>query len=287
MPNLEIVRVGADEIEAARDKDGTGWVVVKKVCEVLGIDHRSQQKRLMDQPWATRAVMTLVAADGKEREQFCLSVDSTPMWLATIQTSRVSAKVKPKLVQFQKLAAKALADWAYGRPADKGDAVAQALLNLTKVIVDLNNNVMALKVNSVRLLPAKMDLDSKDLVTTPPRDIRKLLNKLVKRSTDHGFSPEFRSAWDRLYRLYGQESGIDLYQEARRESELRNREVKPLDLAEKYGHLVPLYRFAQVVLKPGAPREDPVEFSTNPTAGTTMITPEELDSMGNFESYWS
>ena len=120
-----------------------------------------------------------------------------------------------------------------------------------------------------------------------PREIRKLLNKLVKRSTDHGFSPEFRSAWDRLYRLYGQESGIDLYQEARRESEIHNREVKPLDLAERYGHLVPLYRFAQVTLKPGSPRKDTVEAPTNPSAGTTLISKEDLDSMGDFESYWS
>ena len=41
--------------------------------------------------WATTAFNAVVGADGKNREMFMLHLDSLPMWLATIEPSRVSA----------------------------------------------------------------------------------------------------------------------------------------------------------------------------------------------------
>jgi hypothetical protein len=40
------------------------------------------------------------------------------MWLATIQVSRCAEAARPKLTEYQRGAAKALADWAYGRTPD-------------------------------------------------------------------------------------------------------------------------------------------------------------------------
>ena len=291
----EIVRVGSDEIEAARDSKGNGWVVVRKVCEVLGIDPKSQQRRLAEQPWTTSVTMTLVAADGKPHEQYCISVDSTPMWLATIQSARVNPKVKTKLVAFQKLAAKALADWAYGRNPQsslKSDAIAETLAGLTKVIVELNNNVLALRSPATSTTEAPKKLaprDSKEddgeevnLVDLSPGDIRKLLNRMVRRSVDYGFESEYRAAWDKLYRLYSRASGVDVANEAFEAGVLRGKEVKTLDWVAKYGHLYHLYRYAKVVLKPGRPR-GLRKVRSQPIEPEDVV---ELSGIMDFESIW-
>jgi hypothetical protein len=57
----------------------------------------------------------VVAADGKLREAFCVHLDCLPMWLATIETSRVAEHVRPKLVCYQREATKVLADYFFGR----------------------------------------------------------------------------------------------------------------------------------------------------------------------------
>lgn len=287
----EIVRVGSDEIEAARDTKGNGWVVVRKVCEVLGIDPKSQQRRLAEQPWTTSVTMTLVAADGKLHEQYCISVDSTPMWLATIQSARVNPKVKAKLIQFQKLAAKALADWAYGRNVQGAsfqmDRLNDTLDKLNTSMVNLTAHVMSLKVEGVlRSLPS-VDTEDEDVDPTriQPRKLRKMLSKIVSRSTDHGHGYEFRYGWDQLYRMYGRDSGIDLHQTAIQISQTTGKEVKPLDLAEKWGHLVPLYRFALVHMKAGAPRVLPAPAVQ--LKEKTEISAEDLKNISDFDSFYA
>lgn len=115
-PRFETVNVGGEAIAAA-NVDGTVWVSVRRMCEALGMDTESQRKRLADSersPWATTVMMTGVGADGRNREVFCLDLDSVPMWLATIDTSRVAEHARPKVVLFQREAAKVLRDHFFG-----------------------------------------------------------------------------------------------------------------------------------------------------------------------------
>lgn len=79
------------------------------MCEALGLDVNGQWKRLKNREWATVSVTEMVGADARNRSMFCLHIDSVPMWLATIQTGRVPAAVRPKLATYQKEAAKVLA----------------------------------------------------------------------------------------------------------------------------------------------------------------------------------
>jgi len=291
----EIVKIGSDEVDAIRDKAGNGWVVVRRVCEVLGIASSNQIVKLKKAPWAVGMDIISTGPDGKEYEHFCLSVDSTPMWLATIQTARVNPKVKTKLIQFQKLAAKALADWAYGRNGAgsslKSDAIAETLAGLTKVIVELNNNVQALRAPLLshepsRQLARKVEDESDageevNLVDLAPSEIRKLLNRMVRRSVDYGFESEYRAAWDKLYRLYSRASGVDVAQEAFEAGVLRGKEVATLDWIAKYGHLYHLYRYAKSILKPGKPRE--LRKVLNKAIKTEEV---ELSGITDFESIW-
>jgi hypothetical protein len=285
--STEIVKVGSDEIEAARDANGNGWVVVKRVCDVLGLDPRSQQKRLDKQPWTVKAMMTLTGSDGKNYEQYCISVNSTPMWLATIQSARVNPKVKAKLIQFQKLAAKALADWAYGRNASSAsfsiDQLNATLEKMVTAMTSLTSHVMAMTADgTLRSLRGKeLDEDDIDPSKVQPRKLRKLLSKIISRSTDHGHGYEFRYGWDQLYRMYGRDSGIDLHQRAIQLSQTTGKEVKPLDLAEKWGHLIPLYRFALVHMKTGAPRVLPA-----PAPTPTEVSAEDLQRITDFDTFY-
>jgi len=89
-------------------KDGNVWVSVRRVCEALGIAFQPQHAKLPTREWATITNIVTVAEDGKTRELFCISVDSLPMWLATIETNKVAEHVRPKLVAFQRQCADAL-----------------------------------------------------------------------------------------------------------------------------------------------------------------------------------
>ncbi|HEY7428465.1 MAG TPA: phage antirepressor N-terminal domain-containing protein [Gemmataceae bacterium] len=73
------------------------YVSLRRGCDCLGIDYASQWRRLTDRersPWATRVIMTAVAQDGKEREVVMTDLDTLPMWLATIDGSRVGEAVR-------------------------------------------------------------------------------------------------------------------------------------------------------------------------------------------------
>lgn len=289
----EVVKIGNDEVDAIRDKSGDGWVVVRRVCEVLGIASNNQVIKLKKAPWAVSMQIISTGPDGKEYEHFCLSVDSTPMWLATIQSARVNPKIKPKLIQFQKLAAKALADWAYGKNA-KGsnfnvDQLNATLEKMITAMTTLTTHVMTLTMDgTLRSLPSReLDDDDVDPIRVPPRKLRKMLSKIISRSTDHGHGYEFRYGWDQLYRMYGRDSGIDLHQMAIQLSQTTGKEVKPLDLAEKWGHLVPLYRFALVHMKTGAPRVLPNPApKTTPTKDTSPISVEDLQRITDFDTFY-
>lgn len=106
----ELVRVpvpGADDLLALQH-EGRDWAALKPMCDSLSIDPWSQQRRLNGRSWATTAVMTVVAADGKPREMTMIERASIPMWLATIDERRVSPDARPKLIAYQREAATAL-----------------------------------------------------------------------------------------------------------------------------------------------------------------------------------
>jgi hypothetical protein len=144
---------------------------------------------------------------------------------------------------------------------------------------------------AVRAISPRVELeeDEGDITRLSPRKIRTLLGKIVSRSTDRGHGYEYRSGWDKLYRLYGRETGIDLYQTAISMSQTQRKEVKPLDLAEKWGHLIPLYKFALANMRPGAPRElldPPTPTSPTKDEGTNFISEEYLKKISDFDSFY-
>lgn len=113
----ELVRVPfhGDVIEATQDDAGV-WVSLRRACESLGIALHRQTQKLQEKPWANVNMKLMMDQSGREFEMACLHLDSFPMWLATIEPSRVKEAVRPKLELYQKEAARALADHFLGRP---------------------------------------------------------------------------------------------------------------------------------------------------------------------------
>jgi phage antirepressor YoqD-like protein len=109
------VLIGEYKVDAILDYQGKGWVAVKRMCEVLGIDGEGQRQRLDRASWACACMIKAHDNIGRLQEMYCLSVDSVPMWLATIDTKRCPEEVRPKLEHFQKEAAKTLSYWVQGK----------------------------------------------------------------------------------------------------------------------------------------------------------------------------
>jgi len=93
MQQVETIDFYGDQLEVIRDEQGEGWTVVKRACENVGLDEEPQRKKLRAAKWAVTSVMEATGPDGKTYKMFCLHVDSVPMWLATIQASRVAEQL--------------------------------------------------------------------------------------------------------------------------------------------------------------------------------------------------
>lgn len=93
----------------------TPYAAVKPICDALGIDRKSQQRRLNDDPerWGG-AVMTLPSPGGGQ-QTLCLPLYNVPAWLMTIQRGRVRPALRDKLLRYQTECARALWDyWTTG-----------------------------------------------------------------------------------------------------------------------------------------------------------------------------
>lgn len=88
--------------------DGTEWAAARHICNALGIDWSGQAAKLKNKNWATVENISTVGADGKNRDMAMVDRRTLTMWLATIDTNRVSEAARPTLEAYQLEAANAL-----------------------------------------------------------------------------------------------------------------------------------------------------------------------------------
>ena len=101
------------------EKDVTLWVSVRRICESLGIDDRTQRRKLQLAPWARGVMMTLLDANLHNQTAFMCDLDSLPMWFASITPSKVAPEVRKKLELYQNEAARVLRDHFLGSPSHR------------------------------------------------------------------------------------------------------------------------------------------------------------------------
>src|SRR5947209_2996136 len=82
-----------DVIEAAKTEDGV-YVPLRRLCDNLGLQSHGQAEKLRHRAWANTQMICLLDSAGREFEMLCLHLDSVPMWLATIEPSRVKEELR-------------------------------------------------------------------------------------------------------------------------------------------------------------------------------------------------
>lgn len=136
----ELVQVPfhGDVIEAAQDGNGDVWVPLKRPCESVGVAPNGQIEKLKAKAWAVGKMILSTASDGKSYEMYALRLDCLPMWLATIDASRVKKELRAKLELYQKEAAHVLADhFLPCRPKQPGSVSPDWLDALRAEVCDL------------------------------------------------------------------------------------------------------------------------------------------------------
>lgn len=109
----ELVHVPFDdgEILCVRSDEDGEFVVIKPLCERIGVDARGQQQRIQRASWGKSCACIMhvqLPGDVQRREVFVLSRKRIAMWLATIDTNRVNEEVRPYLEALQERAADVL-----------------------------------------------------------------------------------------------------------------------------------------------------------------------------------
>lgn len=112
-PGVELLPFGDLAFGFVRTAEGP-FFVLGSVCEAFGISARAQRVRLSRRcPWASYRIIT-IRQGSQRREVFCVSADSLPLWLGTLDPSRVALSLRPKLIDFQRTCAAVLRDFFFG-----------------------------------------------------------------------------------------------------------------------------------------------------------------------------
>lgn len=106
--SFEIVPFHGDMLQATKDERGV-WVPLRPMCDALSIATQRQLSKVKSKAWATITMKVTIGEDGRARAMACLHLDSLPMWLATIETTKVRPEARAKLTQYQVEAARVLA----------------------------------------------------------------------------------------------------------------------------------------------------------------------------------
>jgi hypothetical protein len=108
-PSTDLVRVPfyGDNVDCIEDHRGV-WISIPTLCENLGVDAQGQTRKLREKAWGVVEMISTTDSRGLTRPTWCMHIKSLPMWLATIDASRVAERIRPKLVAYQKECAEVL-----------------------------------------------------------------------------------------------------------------------------------------------------------------------------------
>jgi len=191
--------------------DGKVWISVRRVCDALGVDPDSQRVKLATKEWACTVLITVqLPGDAQARAVYCIDLDSLPMWLATIEASRVKPAVRPLLLAFQKECARVLRDHFFGVPVARP---AKTRRRLAAVALEGSNPA-----ESLRSLVAKeewLEVGNRTRHPSYPSD----LSRAARPMTDAAFAVAVR---------YGSRQNID----PRNEGELRDATAQEIEAIE-------------------------------------------------------
>ena len=118
------------ELVFPQDEQGTIFVPIKPICEILGVNPDTQTNSIKEHPilTLTTALRAVVAADGKQRDMTCLPLKYAMAWILDIDARNVKPEAKENLLKYQNECYNAIYDKFFLEPQRQKDK----LLLLTK-----------------------------------------------------------------------------------------------------------------------------------------------------------
>jgi hypothetical protein len=80
---IEIVNFNDEEVEVVK-QEGDIWISVRRICEILGIDTKTQQDSLKKNKCAIKKRISAIGLYGESHYNFMLHVDYVSIWLHDI-----------------------------------------------------------------------------------------------------------------------------------------------------------------------------------------------------------
>jgi len=123
-------------VEVIRNENGEPFVVVKSVCDSIGVAHWKQTDRLKANPTFKGSTYVVPSAGGPQ-ETYCLPLNQLNLWLGSINPMRTKEPVRSNLITYQRECAEIL----YRHFMPRGELDLQPLMDrfdmLDKKIDDL------------------------------------------------------------------------------------------------------------------------------------------------------
>ncbi len=116
MNTINVATVNNVSLQVVAD-DREQLVAIKPVCEILGVDAKSQREKIEGHPLfsSVRVLSPSTGADGKTYEMVCLPLRYFPSWLFSINPNNVKEDVRENLLEYQKKCNDILYDYFFGR----------------------------------------------------------------------------------------------------------------------------------------------------------------------------
>lgn len=125
--------------------DGEPYVIFRPLVESIGLDYKSQHRKLSGASWATMVKMTTVGADGRNREMTAINLKTLRMWLATIDENRVNKESRPMIASYQNEVAEAIEEyWTRGGTINPRATESQ-LQSLSEVVSESKQQLELIK----------------------------------------------------------------------------------------------------------------------------------------------
>lgn len=112
-----------DTITAVETPDGV-MVAVKPICERLGLDWKSQHRRLKEDEMRWRGGHMTIPSAGGAQETYCIPLTRLAAWLFSINANKVRDDLREGLIRYQDEAADVLDRHFRLRHADQSEVIA-------------------------------------------------------------------------------------------------------------------------------------------------------------------
>ncbi len=139
------------QINCVQDADGTPYVPLKWLCEILGIDDRRQRRDVKDSGVYDWKMLSVKGADGRHRNMFCLPLKKMDSWMRRADPDKVRPEMIQKLLEYRDESETAMIHFVNGGiiiidprvRAEEVEAVNRALLEkrMERILVQIPNPV--------------------------------------------------------------------------------------------------------------------------------------------------